>query len=132
MMRTEAEIRREVEVHLRRRGLLLVDAGLWIVAVFILWEIMPVSSFGTTLNSLLAIFMLGWTAVVGLHVLRTIYVELRELLARRAIEREHQMYLLRDAYEKRKHDEAVAHLTDDGELIDFADIPSRRQNQEND
>ena len=38
---------------------------------------------------------------------------------RSAIERERQFYLLQDAYEKRKRDEALPRLSEDGELIDF-------------
>jgi hypothetical protein len=129
-MRTEFEIRREVESRLRRRGLLVVNGGLWLMAVFILSQIMPYSSFGTTLNGLLVLFMLGWTAALGLHTPWTIYVELREWLVRRAIDREREFYRMRDTYEKRKHSEALSHLTDDGELIDFPEALSQRKGQE--
>lgn len=124
-MRSEAEIRRQVETRLKRRGLLFLDGGLWLAVVFILSKIMPYSSFGTTLNSLLAVFMFLWTGIIGLHFLRTVYVELREWLVRRAIERERQFFQMRDAHEKRKRDDALPRLSDDGELFDFPETPVR-------
>lgn len=120
-MRTEFEIRREVERRLRRRGLFVLNGGLWLMVVFILAQIVPYASFGTTLRGLLVLFMLGWTGVVGLHFLRTVYVELREWLVARAIERERAFYQMRDIYEKRKYDEIPPRLMNDGELIDFPD-----------
>lgn len=137
-MRSEVDIRREVEAHLRRRGLFLLDGGLWAAAVVFLWQFTRYSGFGTTLSGLIVLFMLGWTAALGLHFLRTVYVEVREWLVRRAIQREREFYVLQDAYEKRKRDFTPARLenrsdarlgnsrdfTDarlenDGELIDF-------------
>lgn len=124
-MRSEAEIRREIESRLRRRGLLLVNGAAWSVVVFILSQIFPSRSLGTTLTSLLVLWMVGWTMVLGLHFLRTIYVEMREWLVSRAIARERSAYDLRDsAYAKPKRREE-ARLSDDGEFVDepLIDLP---------
>ena len=119
MMRSEAEIRRDVVTRLRRRGLFVLNGGLWLMTVFVLSQIMPYASFGTTVRGFLILFMFGWTAALGLHTLWTIYVELREWLVRRAIDREREFYRMRDSYEKRKYVEALPNLAADGELIDF-------------
>src|SRR5664279_3117144 len=82
---------------------------------------------GEPWDTLFVFFMLAWLGLVGLHTLRVLYVELREWLVRRAVERERQFYVLQDAYEKRKHGESFSRAaddtfprsTDDGELIDF-------------
>jgi hypothetical protein len=128
MMRSEAEIRREVETRLLRRGLLLLNGGLWAAAVFILSIVMPRGTLGTTLTGLLTVGMLAWTLVLLLHAFRVVYVELRERLVNSAIERERQFYLLRENYEKQKRseereraDSAFVHLSDDGELVDAPD-----------
>jgi hypothetical protein len=49
------------------------------------------------------------------------YVELREYLVRRAIERARHLSRDEGAYEKRKHDDALPRLElgEDGELVDF-------------
>ena len=127
-MRSEAEIRKQVEDHLKRRGLWVVDAGLWLLAVFFLWTFMPNVGLSTTFKGLTALFMVAWTGVLGAHTLRTIYVELREYLVRRAIERERRYYVMGDEYGKRKRDEAISRLEvgDDGELVDF---PDREQDE---
>ena len=123
--RTEAEIRSEVTSRLRRLSLLLLDGGLWLAAVLILSQLMPGRSFGTTLNGLITISMLGWTIIVVLHIIRVAYIEMRERLVRSAIERERQFYLLRENYEKRKrteernYDDSLLRISDDGELVDY-------------
>ena len=119
-MRSEAEIRREIEARLRRRGLLLLNGGLWSAAVFILSQIFPSRSLGTTLTSLIVLWMLAWTAVLGLHFLRTVYVELREWLVRRAIDREQRIYYVNSTYEKRKRVDVLPPLEDDEEIIEDA------------
>lgn len=128
-MRSEAEIRKQVEDHLKRRLLLVLDGGLWLAAVFFLWRYSITSSLGS-FEGLAILFMLGWTGIVGLHTLRTIYVELREYLVKRAIERERRTYVTfsDDETMKRKHDDAIPRLSDDGELIDFefADAEPRK------
>lgn len=126
-MRSEAEIRREVETRLRRRGLLLLNGGLWTGAVLFLALLMPRGVYGS-LTGLIMIGMLAWTLALGLHAFRVVYVELRERLVNSAIERERQFYLLRENYEKQKRfeerdraDAAFVHLSDDGELVDAPD-----------
>ncbi len=122
-MRSEAEIRKQIEDHLKRRGLWLVDAGLWALAVFSSLAFMRSHIVSTTINYLVPLFMLAWTGVLGLHTLRTVYVELRDYLVRRAIDRERHYYVMEDEYApergKRKHDDSAPRLTDDGELVDF-------------
>ena len=124
-MRSEAEIRHEVETRLRRWVRLLLHGGLWAVGAVIVYRITLFSSFGS-LTGLIVFAMFVWTVLLVLHVLRTIYNELRERMVRGAIERERQFYLLRDHYEKRKRSEdrergeaARLHIADDGELIDY-------------
>lgn len=126
-MRSEAEIRREVETRLRRRGLLLLNGVLWVVAVAVVYRITLVSSFGS-LSGLVIIALFMWMLALGLHAFRVVYVELRERLVNSAIERERQFYLLRENYEKQKRfeereraDTAFVHLSDDGELVDAPD-----------
>lgn len=118
-MRSEAEIRSEVLKRFHRWVFLVLNGGLWVAAVFILSQMMPARSFGTTLNGLIVLSMLAWTGLLGLHFLRTIYVELREWLVRRAVERERQLYLAGYFQEKRKRREAPPRLGDDGDLVDF-------------
>jgi len=124
-MRSEAEIRREVETRLRRRSMLVLHGVLWVVAAVVVYRITLFSSFGS-LSGLIIFAMFMWTLLLGLHLLRTVYHELRERLVRNAVERERQFYLLRDHYEKQKRSEqreefGVVHLSDDGELVDAPD-----------
>ena len=132
-MRSEAEIRSEVETRLRRRLMLFLHGALWVVGAAIVYRVTRFSSFGS-LTGMVMLLLLAWTGMLGLHVLRVGYVELRERLVRGAIERERQFYLLRDNYEKRKRSEergrseehereesTVVHLSDDGELVDAPD-----------
>lgn len=115
-MRSEAEIRKQVENHLKRRGLLVLDGGLWLLAVFIEAEFLRFRGLSTTMTGLLTLLMIAWTLGLGLHFVRTVYVELREILVRRAIERERGLYLAKDGYEKPKR----LDVSNDGELVDWS------------
>ncbi len=127
-MRSDAEIRKQVEDRLKRRLLFVADGGLWLVTMIVLWQVSAYSSFGG-FSGVIALIMLAWLGIVGLHFLRTVYVELRDYLVNRAIERERRYYVTRDEYaddtyyEKRKRDSDAAiprlELNDDGELVDF-------------
>jgi hypothetical protein len=125
-MRSEGEIRREVEGRLRRRGLLILDGGLWLVAGFAIYNYAQYGKFGIYGNIIVA-FILVWTALVGLHTLAVLYIEVRERLVRQAIEREYQFYMMKNAYEKRKYDDSPSRnvdgsrrrIAEDGELIDL-------------
>lgn len=125
--RSEAEIRSDVERRLKRRGLLLLNAGLGVLAVFLLYQFTRFRSFGEPWATLILLFMLGWFVLGILHTAAVLYIELRERLVRSAIERERQFYLLRDNYEKQKRaeirerdfDTSRLGISDDGELIDY-------------
>lgn len=122
-MRSEAEIRREVETRLRRRGWLIVNGGLWLAVVSGMFAYTRYRSLGLgePWTSLIILFMLMWLVFIGLHAFRVIYVELREHLIQRAIEHERRLYTQGDAYEKSKRDDtSILSIADDGELIDFA------------
>ena len=127
-MRSDIEIRREVETRLRRRGLLVLNGILWGASGLMSYFYVEMNGLATALSSYLFFFMLAWTFILGLHVLRVVYVELRERMVRSAIERERQFYLLRDHHEKQKRSEArerenaaSLRLLDDGELVDYPD-----------
>ncbi len=111
MMRSEGEIRREVEGRLRRWGLLALNLILWAGAAKLLYGFAQYSSFGR-FDGLIVLAMVAWAALVGLHALRTFYVEGREWLVRREITREREFYVLQNAYEKRKRDDSAS-LPDD-------------------
>jgi hypothetical protein len=125
-MRSEAEIRRQVESRFHRWVYLFAHGGAWLAVAFGLFlyarrTLVPV---GWTDSAFIVMVM--WGMLVGLHFLRTVYVESREWLVRRTIDREMREYVLREAYEKRKRDEATERLSSDGgdgELIDFPDKP---------
>ncbi len=117
-MRTEAEIRGAVEARLRRWGLLALNGILWVGAAKLIYGYSQYGNFGQFAGAVI-LFMIVWAALFGLHALRVFYVELRERLVRRAVEREREFYQLQVAYEKRKHEEPLPRLSDDGELIDF-------------
>ena len=139
-MRSEAEIRKQVETRLHRWGLLALNLILWVGAAKLLYGFSQYSSFGR-FDGLIVLMMVGWAVLVGLHALRTFYVEGREWLVKRAIEREKQFYLRQNAYIKRKRDESASlpdesrlslpdedgkysgvpfrHKPDDGVLVDF-------------
>jgi hypothetical protein len=139
-MRSEGEIRREVEERLRRWGLLALNGILWVGAAKLLYGFSRYSSFGR-FDGVVVLAMVLWAALVGLHALRTFYVEGKEWLVRRAIEREREFYRLQTGYEKRKRDESASlpddsrfslpaedgeytvlpfrHEAEDGELVDF-------------
>ncbi len=121
MMRSEAEIRTEVETRLRRRGLLILNGGMWAAVVFFLFEYTRSRSLGLgePWTTMLILFLLAWLAVIGVQTIRVLYVEMREWLVRYAIERERELYMERGAYEKRKHDQALSRRSDDGELVAF-------------
>ena len=136
-MRSDAEIRRQVEGRLRRWALLVLNAILWVGAAKLFYGVSQYSSFGQFTGAV-ALVMVVWAALVGLHALRTFYVEGREWLVRRAIAQEQQHYGLR---EKRKRDDSASlpdemrfslpaedeeysvvpfrHEADDGVLVEF-------------
>lgn len=130
-MRSEADIRREVEGRLRRRGLFVLNAVLWAGTAALLWITAAYVSFGG-FAGLVIWLMIAWAGVVGLHFLRTVYVELREWLVRRAINNERRTYVMRDEYDIEKPKRASVsrlEMTDDGELIDFPEIDERAGTQ---
>jgi len=110
-MRSEGEIRREVEGRLRRWGLLILNGILWVGAAKLLYGYSEYGNFGR-FSGAVVLFMLVWAALVGLHVLRTLYVEGKEWLVKRAIAREREFYRLQSVYEKRKRGESAS-LPDD-------------------
>ena len=113
-MRSEAEIRKAVETRLRRWGLLALNGILWVGALKLIFGYSQFNDFQGTLADVVAGMMVIWLALFGLHALRTFYVELREYLVRRAIEREHRLHT---DYEKPKRLE----LGEDGELVEYLD-----------
>lgn len=133
-MRSDGEIRREVETRLKRRGLLLLNGGLGVLAVFLLYQFTRFRSFGEPWATLILLFMLGWFVLGILHTAAVVYVELRERLVRSAVERERQFYLLRDNYEKQKRAEirerdyeaSDLRIADDGELVDYPSYPQQK------
>ncbi|MBI1256329.1 MAG: hypothetical protein GC204_02555 [Chloroflexi bacterium] len=143
MMRSEQEIRREVEGRLKRRGLLLLDGGLGALVVFFLYQFSRYRSFGDPWAGLILLFIFGWFAFGILHTAYVLYVEAREWLVQRAITREREFYALKMAYEKRKRDDSFSlneygsrpRISEDGELISFpedeieeGDYAQRRRN----
>jgi len=126
-MRSEAEIRREVEGRLRRRGLLIADWGFWLLVGFAIVSYFRHQSFASDYDNVAALFVLFWTALLGLHTLAVLYIEAREWLVRRAIQREREFYVLQTTYEKRKRDDSASRngeasrplISEDGELIEF-------------
>ena len=127
-MRSEYQIRREVETRLRRRGLLLLDGGLGVLVIFFLYQYTRDRSFGEPLATLIVLFILGWFMLGILHTAYVLYVEAREWLVQRAITREREFYVLKESYEKRKRDQALPRPSDDGELIDFPDGEAEERN----
>jgi hypothetical protein len=111
-MRSEQEIRREVETRLRRRGLLIVDSGLWLLVVFAIFSYSERYTFGSYAE-VVVLFMLFWGALLGLHTLAVLYIEVREWLVRRAIQREREFYVLKNTYEKQKRDDSASRCTKD-------------------
>ena len=128
-MRSEGEIRREVEGRLKRRGLLIADGGLWLLVGFGLVEFTEYRSlrFSEPWPTVIILFMLFWGALLGLHTLAVLYIEVREWMVQRAIAREREFYALKMAYEKRKRDDSASRniersrplIAEDGELISF-------------
>lgn len=129
LMRSEAEIRRQVAARFRRWAFLLLDGGLWLVTMY--GRVQLEHTYGLAIlrgdsgNNIL----LGWSVLFIAHLLYMLYVETRDLLVRRAVTHEYH-------HEKRKHkrDETVAPrsamLADDGELIDFPDMAARSREGE--
>ncbi len=133
-MRSEAEIRKQVEARLKRWLYLIADGGLWLTAVFLYWR----GSGGGFLNlgqftGAGSLFLTLWFVAVGLHMLWVLYATLRDWLVGRAVEHERRYYVMSstpDDAEKPKrqapaaHDTAVSRLelTNDGELIEFDDL----------
>src|SRR4051812_10909682 len=104
-MRSETEIRRQVEIRLRRWGLLALNGILWIGAAKLVYEFNQIHPLYDRVLNLIFFVMAGWLALVGLHALRTIYVEGREWLVKWAIAREHQVYGWQPLDEKPKRRE---------------------------
>ena len=125
-MRSDAEIRNLVESRLRRWGLLVLNIILWVGAAKLVYGVTQTSSFGQFTGAIVLI-MVAWAALVGLHALRTFYVEGKERLVQWAIKREHQVYGWQPLDEKPKRDESASRpeesryslQADDGELVDF-------------
>ncbi len=105
-MRSEAQIRKQVEARFRRWSLLVLNGILWVGAAKLIYVFSQSHSFPSRADDVGILFMVGWLVLFGLHFLRTVYVEMREYLVRRAVERERASFELHDAYEKRKHDQA--------------------------
>jgi hypothetical protein len=137
-MRSEAEIRREIEGRLRRRAFLLLHGALWAIITFSLfiyarnWGIPPgMESMPVGWTTSAAFFMGLWACIVGLHAFWVIYVELRERLVWQAIERERRYYDLGDSYAKPKRREIPPRQSDDESIEDaFVDFPDTSDNHE--
>ena len=78
-MRSDAEIRKQVEARLRRWGLLALNVILWVGAAKLIYGYSQYGNFGQFTGAV-ALVMVSWAALVGLHALRTFYVEGREWL----------------------------------------------------
>jgi hypothetical protein len=132
-MRSEAEIRREIESRLRRRGLLIVHGAIWAAVTTSLYLYARVQGVPVGWTNSAVFFMSLWAFIVGLHAFYVIYVELRERLVRKAIERERKYYQMGDAYYgKRKRFEALPPLEDDEDdsedaLVDFPEEVRRKR-----
>ncbi len=92
-MRSEAEIRKQVEARLKRWLFLIIDGGAWLGAAFILWQTASYRSFGQ-FSGALALFMLLWlvrrrAALPADDLRRT-----ARLLGARAVERERRYYVM--------------------------------------
>jgi hypothetical protein len=124
-MRSEAEIRREVEQRFNRWVFLFMNGGLWIVvgaglSLYSRYQGVPAGWIDSVL-----LFLMFWGLLVGLHFLRTVYVEKRDWLVRRAIEHERKAYLLGNTYDKRKRGETLPRLSDDVNIEDaLVDFPA--------
>ena len=116
-MRSEAEIRKQVEARLRRWALVLLNVILFVGVIKGLALFTSVRTDGLSQTDLILLTL--WASLIGLHVLRTVYIEVREIAVRRAVVGESKQYQQHEHYEKRKHDDALLRLGDDGELIDF-------------
>ncbi len=114
-MRSEAEIRRQVETRLRRWGLLIANGVLWTTVSGTLYVVSNNMGISEAPRSWLFAFVLAWLGLVVLHTLRVIYVELREFAVKRAVRREIRQYRPDGDYEKPKRLE----ISDDGELVDW-------------
>ncbi len=78
-MRSEAEIRKQVEARLKRWLFLIADGGLWFAAVFFYRSsggFLNLGQFAGAGSLLLTL----WFVVVGLHTLWTFYATLRDWL----------------------------------------------------
>jgi hypothetical protein len=125
-MRSETEIRREIEARLRRRGFLLLHGALWAIITFSLYAYSRYQGVPVGWTTSAVFFMGLWAFIVGLHTFWVGYVELRDRLVRQAVERERRYYPMGDAYAKPKRREAPPRLSDDGDLVDFPDAEDRR------
>lgn len=123
-MRSEAEIRSQVEKRFHRWVFLLLNGGAWAaisVGLYLYYRAnrAPEGWIDSGWVSSATIIMLLWGIIVGLHFLRTVYVETREWLVGRAVDREIRDYTLREMHQKRKRDDALPYLTDEREQVDF-------------
>lgn len=126
-MRSEAEIRREVESRLKRRGLVLLHGALWVIITTSLYLYARVQNTPVGWSTSAVFFMGLWACLIGLHAFTVIYVELRERLVRKAIERERKHYQIGDTYygKRKRVDDPPLLLEDDGEIVedDLVDFP---------
>ena len=125
-MRSEAEIRREVEKRFHRWVFLLLNGGLWLVVGAGLYFYSRYQGVPAGWLDSVILFLMLWGLLVGLHLFRTFYVESREWLvsraiAREAIARERRYYDIGDTYAKPKRRETLPRLSDD-EIIEDESI----------
>ncbi|MBI1256330.1 MAG: hypothetical protein GC204_02560 [Chloroflexi bacterium] len=99
-MRSEQEIRREVEGRLKRRGLLLLDGGLWLLTMIALFAY---SRHNDLWEGYSPAIMLVWTIVLALHLFRVRYSEKRKW----------------DDSASRLMHQSAPRIAEDGELITF-------------
>src|ERR1700710_1879062 len=92
IMRSEVEIRRQVETRLHRWGLLTLNAILWGGAAKLIDAYVQYASFYGGARDGIVLVMVLWLNLIGLHALWVFYGEIRERLVRWAITREHQVY----------------------------------------
>lgn len=130
IMRSEAEIRRLVEMRLRRWGLLALNGVLWAGAAKLIYGYSQYRDLHGVAADVIIPLMLVWLIVFGLHALRTFYVEGREWLVKWAIRREHQVYGWQPIDEKPKRresaslpDESRFSLPDEG--AEYPGVPFR-------
>ena len=131
-MRSEAEIRRQVETRLHRWGMLALNAILWIGAAKLIDAYIQYASFYGGARDGIVLVMVLWLSLIGLHALWVFYREIREGLVRWAIAREHQVYGWQPMDEKPKRRESAS-LPDESRLSlpvddgEYPGVPSRHE-----